>query len=175
MKTIVLHVGFHKTGTSSIQRTLAANDALLEENGVLFPSEDLSSIGVRWTGSRHHWLGFLVIQQPENWPRPRRLHIPASDRKRVLSRSRECLSQMLETIEGTDANHVVISSEFLCGLDLDEIHRLKRLFSPLDVNFKVVCYYRHPAKAYLSNLQQRLKAQAHVSGAERSYWPVSQL
>ena len=37
VKKVFLHVGLHKTGTSSIQHTLLNNRTLLEENGVYFP------------------------------------------------------------------------------------------------------------------------------------------
>src|SRR5688500_5651714 len=38
MRDILIHCGVHKTGTSSIQRALAANRTKLLEAGVLYPS-----------------------------------------------------------------------------------------------------------------------------------------
>ncbi len=175
MKTIVLHIGYHKTGTSAIQKTLAANARLLEKKGILYPVEDLSSIGISWGSSKHHWLGFLVSSDIEDWPRPQRKQVRKADASHVAAEARKCMERLLEDIRNTKAQHVVISSEFLSRLNPEQIRRLKALFEPLDAKFKVVCYYRNPAKAYLSSMQQRLKAQAHHKAGERISWPVSQL
>ena len=37
IQTIYLHIGFHKTGTSTIQETLFTNSKILEKNACLYP------------------------------------------------------------------------------------------------------------------------------------------
>ena len=43
MRKIILHVGLHKTGSSSIQLTATNNRKLLENNGILYPELDSSN------------------------------------------------------------------------------------------------------------------------------------
>jgi hypothetical protein len=45
---LVLHVGIHRTGTTSLQRTLAKNRAALAARGVAYPGEEANHQGLAW-------------------------------------------------------------------------------------------------------------------------------
>src|SRR5579872_2086723 len=48
-----LHIGTHKTGSTSLQALLTSNEQFLERNGILVPRT-----GRAWTGSGHHNLAW---------------------------------------------------------------------------------------------------------------------
>ena len=62
MARVVLHIGTHKTATTTLQDTLATNRALLAEQGIVYPS-----IG-RATG--HHTLATHWIDLPKVYYEP---------------------------------------------------------------------------------------------------------
>jgi hypothetical protein len=51
-----LHIGIHKTGTTSIQKLLSSNEQCLEQNGVFIPRS-----GVRYRNGGHHNLAWDLI------------------------------------------------------------------------------------------------------------------
>jgi hypothetical protein len=67
MARIILHVGTHKTATTTVQNTLAANRARLAERGIIY-----SKIG---PGNAHHTLATHWIDLPKNYCNP----TPAAD------------------------------------------------------------------------------------------------
>jgi hypothetical protein len=110
---ILLHIGPHKTGTTALQNALAANRALLRENGVLYPDGPaghyrpaLAALGspLGWEQqppARDQWLD-LVAQL--------RVH----DHRAVFSNEELCVAdaRTAETILselGIDRVHVVIT------------------------------------------------------------------
>lgn len=120
MAEVVLHIGTHKTGTTTIQNTFAANVRLLAKHGVHYPL-----IG---QAKGHHG---LVC----DWARHlQEYRLPEGSRKAFLS-----LTSSYAEKEGT----LFLSSEEFsrCGegwVDLKEIHELLSGFK----NIRVVCVLR---------------------------------
>lgn len=176
MKTVTLHIGNPKTGTSSIQKTLSANRKLLERKGLLYPLE-LPATGRfrRWGTGSHRWLTPLVEPDRERWPRSIRARISESEMSKAIAYEQKSFSRMLKRVQRSQAQHIVISSETLGSLQLDAIQRLKELLDPLDAHVKVLCYYRHPAKGYLARILQHTKASGNAKHFGMSVRPIMKM
>ena len=69
--TLFLHVGTHKTGTSSMQATLHANRQRLAERGVCYPTEGVYCTPAGWAGpppeGGHRYLAFSMMGTWPHW------------------------------------------------------------------------------------------------------------
>lgn len=146
-KRLILHIGCEKTGTTSIQNTLAANrTVLLEKYGIHY----LKSLGLR----NHTKLAIYACNGDKNLTRflPNGLS---------LQEFREDLRQeFIKEIQNTTAETVIISCEWLHPRlrDDSEFSRLKALLSGLFGDVKVIVYLRRQDKLLMSLYSTSLKA-----------------
>jgi hypothetical protein len=134
-KQLVLHVGFHKSGTTALQESFFAQRKELETQGVLYPS-------VGWQA--HHRIAWAIARKRWGWKDRGGKTTPYSTWTRMLWRIR--LSK---------ANTVVLSSEFLSELPLEKIQLLKKQIKGRQV--KVLFTLRPLVKLLGSSYQQYLK------------------
>jgi len=138
-RTLYLHIGCHKTGTTSIQRTLQANEKTLAQHNLVFFYNNRES-GERKLPDLHSWLGFdhdrgLV-------PDGMRIKGPKE------------LANQLSQLPGD----VVVSSEnFSFIFDPKEISRLKNALSKVFDDIKVICYIRRQDQHIVSHHQEGSK------------------
>lgn len=146
-KQLILHIGCEKTGTTSIQNTLAANrDTLLNQYGYYYPS----SLGHK----NHTKLAIYCCNENKNLTR----FLP---RGVSLEQFRKKLRQdFIAEINSTSADRVIISSEWLHPRlkEDDEFDRLKELFAGLFEEINVVIYLRRQDKLAMSLYSTSLKA-----------------
>lgn len=135
VKRAVLHIGTHKTGTTSLQIWFDAASEVMSQQGVLYPvaGRPDSSFEDRYG---HHRLAFGVqkkygVNGTEDWDRVKR--------EAELSR----------------ANTLLLSSENFTHLDADGIELVRELLSDYDVHI-VVCF-RNPADFLVSSWKQGVK------------------
>jgi hypothetical protein len=150
--TVFLHVGFPKTGTTSIQRTLFSYAKALRDNhSVNYP--DFQS---------NHWpiaLPFYSNQAPLS------LHENAvRDGKGTEARYKRMSQKFWTEIQATSAlyEHHILSSEGFCSLNSASATGLRRRLESLGHPVKVVIYVRHPADHFSSRIAQNV-----VSGSRR--------
>ena len=129
MARIILHIGTHKTATTTVQDTLAANRALLARHGIVYPK-----VG-RFSG--HHRLATHWVKLPEVYYGP----VPAAERWR----------EIVEEHAGTDAT-VFVSSEELSRWQPQSVDfaELAALLAPFEER-TVVCTLRNQV-AYLQSI-----------------------
>lgn len=135
MSKIFLHVGFHKTGTTSLQDILNRNRKELLSQGLLYPStrKFRAHHEFAWSVGERGW-GWKQYGGSKAGPGPARRMI------RLLKSTKE---------------DVVISSEFLSELKPDQIKRLVGSFGTRDL--KVIFTVRPIAKILPSAYQQEVK------------------
>ncbi|MBZ9566661.1 hypothetical protein [Modicisalibacter tunisiensis] len=129
-RTVYLHIGFGKTGTTSIQKTLASNRELLSRNKILFPATGISDSG-------HHGLAKLGDGQM------------AKDTAKLYS-------QLVDEIESSDAHKIIISSENFCFMTEDYVKDVSKFLNAYNV--KVIFYARHHLELIASTYLQWVKA-----------------
>ncbi len=123
MTKLVLHIGGHRTGSTSVQAALHASRKRLGRAGILYPTAGLSTVA-------HHSLANAIREaKVEGGGRP------------ALS---GCLEGLHREIRLSKCHTVIISSEEListCDYRPDGLSQLFALFSEV----QVLCFLRHQA------------------------------
>jgi hypothetical protein len=140
-RTVYLHIGTHKTGTSSIQTAF---------NGFSNPHIRYASLG-----APNHSLALhtLFAQHPER----HHLHVNNQRGAAEVDVFRKTVARNLERELAVDAD-LILSGEDLCELKRDEVRKLAAYFASRSARVRVIAYYRDPLGFSASSLQQRVKA-----------------
>jgi hypothetical protein len=150
-RSVVLHIGADKTGTTTIQQLLRHNRRLLRDRDILYP---------RSPGRvRHAELGLFaqsdeVLVTTRDWlrgdyPEPRTF------RRRLRRR-------LLREVAESGSSRVVLSDEALYRMPSESIARLRALVSALADQVQVVVYLRRQDDHLVSRYQQAVKVGAAV-------------
>lgn len=135
MKTIFLHIGTHKTGSTSIQRFLARADEELARQGILYPKTGRPDTD--WSNKYgHHDLAWSVsgnrsIDGEQVW----------GDLRREIGEAR--------------GRRVVVSTEEFEGCTSEEIRRIVAHLDSLSI--RVIVYLRSPMHYLRSQYKQVVK------------------
>lgn len=148
MKTLFIHIGAPKTGTTAIQDFLFKNREQLRSQGVLYPAAGLLK-------NAHHIIGAAVF--------PGRSHrLVGVSREEAL---RTSIGNLRSEIERSNPHTVILSSEYLWGrLSQKDVRSLLEPFS--DCTIRVIAYLRRQ-----DLLAQSLYVQA-VKGGLADSFPV---
>lgn len=131
MSRLIIHAGFHKTGTSAIQRELYNNSDLLSINNYFYPNTEPFE-------AHHKLLARLLNLQAHN------LEEAKNDAFRTLATFKEQAS-------GKD---VLISSEMICeGLKPIVFERAITVFEQVEIHF----YIRNQLELFESAYNQQVK------------------
>jgi hypothetical protein len=134
-KRLVIHPGFHKSGTTALQESFAINRELLKENGILYPP-----IGTK----AHHRVAWALTQKPWGWS------------KRGGERTPERFwNRMADRINSAKEETAILSSEFFSELDGERIRKIRTEIKGRDI--QILFTLRPLAKLLPSSYQQYLK------------------
>jgi hypothetical protein len=134
-KQLILHVGFHKSGTSSLQESFAKQRTELLGFGVLYPN-----IGK----TAHHRVVWALSQKRWGWKNRGGDTTPYS-----------VYTKMIRQINSSKEQTVVLSSEFFSELKPEQIQKISSAVKGREV--KVLFTLRPLAKLLGSSYQQYLK------------------
>ncbi len=143
LSTAYVHIGFEKTGSTSLFATLKASRAALLERGVLFV--DIPDI--------HVALPFALGAKSD--ARRTRLKLETTEAERAVTRA--TLATLEDQLGRFDGDTVVVSSEMLAGLSDGPLDRLRSLLGRYVHEVRVVAYVRHPVAQAVSLSQQLVK------------------
>ena len=134
-KTVYLHIGAHKTGTTSIQAFFYRNRPALEAQGFLYPSAFSNEFA-------HHRLYF---------------QLKGGDRRLAPDGPglEEEFQRLIAEIDSSPAPSVILSSEGLFNLAGDGARRLAEELSRYDV--RVLAVIRRPDRLFESAYNQKMK------------------
>ncbi len=128
MAKLWIHIGSHKTGTTSIQKTFAGSRAKLREAGLTYPWNRLAfpdDPGTKGRGSAQHYL---------------------ADEAKAHT-----LKQNLDAIHaGLDGEEWIVSSELLSAIHKPAARHLLDAFSVRFGEIRVVIYVREPGSLVVS-------------------------
>lgn len=133
-KRVVAHVGFHKTGTTALQESFSANRNQLKELGITYPD---------FGEKAHHTAAWALIGRWWGWKNRGGQQFSIKEWKRVV--------KSVKRNRGT----TLISSEFFCELDENQIVKFKEDFRCK--NITIVFTLRPLLKLLSSSYQQYLK------------------
>lgn len=140
---ILVHIGPHKTGTTSIQSTLARSRAQLREHGVHYPGRRMA----------HHPEAKSLRQQSQGWAHDGK---PPPDPSVWTD-----LAKHVASLDG----RVVISSEFFAEADAAQRARLVRDLGADRVH--IVAGARNRASIVVSSWQQLIRSLGRTASLER--------
>jgi hypothetical protein len=132
MKTLYLHVGPHKTGTTYIQNCLASNTEALAGRGIVYPATGVTPSVPHLCG--HH--------EAVLWLAGKQNKIDAFGP-----------NQLMDDIG--EAETVILSSENACALSVEELSRIKKYFSGW--NIRIVAFLRRRSAILKSQWQENVK------------------
>ena len=144
-RTAYVHVGTHKTGTTSIQALLALNEPAFRYAGVLIPQAGRSFEGL----AAHHNIAWELTNDARFNP------------------GDGTFAELLREVAASEASTICLSSEEFEFLFLDE-RALRRLVDGLrdaGCAVKIVCYLR-PQADYLESLYAEISREWDVAFAD---------
>lgn len=139
MKRFLLHIGRHKTGTSSLQHFLFLNRAQLEAQGLYYPKSGLAQV------AHHDIARHLHVKQRQALPPPERRRLA-----QTMRALREEISPRTDT--------VLLSSEAFQNC---QPQWLAAHFVPQDT--RVVVYIREQVDYLVSSYQQKVHATGYAA------------
>lgn len=137
-----LHIGFFKTGSTSVQREFIRARKTLRQNGLLYPGRApkhgaLKQLAVAVAGSGR---GVLRGELPDD-----------------LLQARQRWRRVKRHVRRFDGDIVLISEESLCRADLATLSAARDLVRRVATDPVAVAYVRHPLGLANSFAQQQLK------------------
>lgn len=138
MKTIYLHIGTHKTGTTTLQHFLSRASPALKEQGILYPESGRASR----LPYAHYKLAWAVREM------------------RGVT-STDAWNEVISEIEDWNGEGVVLSSEDFWPCTPEEIQEITRFLA--DQRVEVILYVRNPVDYILSCYKQHLLSAGHKS------------
>ena len=145
-KSLILHIGHPKTGTTALQSVLAANAARLLEVGVLYPTAATPV-------SHKHELAKPYLTGRENGAIRRRTGLEGE----ALARLSERYWSSLKAEIRHPHNIIVLSAEGLWAVPARRWPSFSERLSEICDNVTVVAYLRSPARRFLSQMNQRVR------------------
>lgn len=131
MKRIYLHMGMHKTGSSSIQKSLFESRHILKEQGYHYFCEDYDG---------------LEKSLPQNW-----INLNDFERPKISDYDR-----FLKLLDKIESDNILISIEsFSWFFTMESISYLKKLFDKYEV--KIILYIRRQDSQMVSYIQEGAK------------------
>ncbi len=144
MKEVILHIGTHKTGTSSIQHTLVGFD----DGKTIY-----SKIGA------NHSKAVTTLFHP-NLKNYGNLRKEGASIAEIESRQQKCLNVLEAEIARSSRDRLIISGEDISVLPVEGKKKLLQFFHDRQLVTKILCYVREPSSMAKSVHQQRIKGGA---------------
>ena len=148
LRTLYLHIGTHKTGSSSLQKFLFENVEWLLTKGYYYPVEGRYFLPMERSQS--------LLAHSLRGERPNYI------RAEVEYSKRQCVAELIADIESSSAPAVIISSEHFCPCDRVTLIELQQILEPLFDQIKIVVYLRRQDQRLESGYNQRVKTGACV-------------
>jgi ubiquinone/menaquinone biosynthesis C-methylase UbiE len=143
---ILLHIGWHKTGSTAIQQFLHANrDAILKRTGILYPLSGIHTVA--------HHLAAWSLHEPLNNPWAKEIGFNGTPE--------EVFGAIFEEARQTRAKAIILSSEVFCSTSRYRISRLAGVLAGHEV--RVVGYLRRQDEYVESAYKQAVKGHVRLA------------
>ncbi|MCF8360270.1 MAG: hypothetical protein K9H26_16070 [Prolixibacteraceae bacterium] len=155
IKKVFLHIGLHKTASTSIQNSLANSYDRLKNNNFLFPLFYLNNKRIV-----NHSIPFfsLFTKNPANYSANFNLNI--TNRKDIEEVHSNYLNQLKEQIKAFKGENLIISGEDISRLTCTQLESLKYFLFDLTnagIEIEVIAFVRNPVDLVLSLIQEMVK------------------
>lgn len=151
LEEVILHVGLHKTGTSTIQDSLFIKENLekLLHHDVFYPD--------MWEANHSPVFFSAFCDNPENY------HVNIFrkyTKEQIKELNKLRLSELIEKTTLSKCSKLLISAEGISVLTRDNIEKMKDFFISSfvqKIKFTVIIYVRHPISWAVSSIQQSIR------------------
>ena len=154
MKEVILHIGLHKTGSTSIQNALKGYN----KNGVK---------SVAFEEVNHSIPMYTIFSEKRYnyhiWQKAELTKIDIDKKKDVY------LNILKEELKSKKFETLIISGEDLSVLNNNEVQALSELFNAHQVSTTVICYVRNPLSGVVSSAQELVKNGGSVTSIDKLY------
>ena len=142
MHTLYIHIGCHKTGSTSIQKSLMNNkDILIKHNLHLFT--DLPNGEQSKTGNLGGWIDCKKLN--------------------TLGGTLACPAKLSERLKKTKKDTIISAEGFSWIFSKSELEKLRNILSPIFNKVIVIAYIRRQDKHLTSHYQQASKPKIHAA------------
>jgi hypothetical protein len=149
-KTLFLHLGLHKTATTSFQATCAKNRDELLRQGFLYPLFTCGVSTIDPFDNHSIPLFSLFSSEPEHYPVNIRLGL------NNLNAIHQLYREQLQAALSSD-HDLILSAEDISSLEINEIHQLLDYLQQSGHKIRPIASVRHPYAYHCSQLQQQIK------------------
>lgn len=150
-KTCYLHVGLHKTASTSFQQTCAKNVDLLRENGLTYPLFSCAMADKSKIANHSLPIYSLFAEKPENYG-PNMKNGVSGNIKEVNSSYSIQIDDYLAS-----SGDIILSGEDISGMSKNSLLKFIDKIKYFDYEIKVIALVRSPYSAICSGIQQRIK------------------
>jgi hypothetical protein len=152
-KEIIIHIGFAKTATTTIQESMHSSAELLLENNIYYPT----------MRSNH---GRMLISILHDQPESLRFNIQAElTTKQITARNNDYQNIIETKLRDEKIQKVIFSGEELGSLDNKLVAKLQQWLAQFSNKITIICCTRNPIDWYTSLAQQRLKSRRSTISA----------
>lgn len=149
IEQIFIHIGVHKTGSTTIQESLGRKREALKSHGFLYPV-----FMARKADILNHSVPFasMFMSKPEAYLENKVNKITTRPELERLHQDYEL--QLADQIEIFDGNKLIISGEDICRFTIDQLEQFKSFLTRLtssNANIQIVIFCRYPVK-WLSSM-----------------------
>ena len=149
-KSLHLHLGLHKTATTSFQATCSKNRDELLKQGFLYPLFSCGDNAIPPFDNHSIPLFSLFSSEPERYPVNIRLGLNNLDETHQLYRDQ--LQAALSS-----EHDLILSAEDISSLEINEIQQLLEYLQQAGREIRPIASVRHPYAYHCSQLQQQIK------------------
>jgi SAM-dependent methyltransferase len=143
---ILLHIGWHKTGSTAIQQFLHANRAaILERTGTLYPRAGIHTVA--------HHLAAWSLHEPLDNPWAREIGFNGTPE--------QVFGEIFEEARQAGARAIILSSEVFCSISRYRISRLAEMLAGHEV--RVVAYLRRQDEYVESAYKQAVRGHMRLA------------
>lgn len=149
-KKVILHIGFHKTGSSALQVFLASNADRLAAAGIGYPYPDPEHIVATGGCSGN---AFQVLQRGGFW------RAIGDDIKSCLTKA--YFEKLVDVIDEVPQRTTILSSEVLSVASRENLTHFVEMLRPFH-DMEIVCFVRDPFDMVLSCWLQMIKNESQT-------------
>jgi hypothetical protein len=154
IKKIFIHIGVHKTASTSIQQVLGMNSDLLETNGMLYPKFNFTNKDIF-----NHSIPFygMFCDAPEKYHA--NLKNGSHNKVNLQELHQRFTNQFVTQVEQFDGDTLILSGEDISGLKIAQLAKFKEYLIKVtgnDIEFKVIIFCRHPVHWLRSSVTSRV-------------------
>lgn len=157
MKQCIVHIGMHKTGTTSIQ-------SFFHENPI---GENYTYLNLG-QGNHGGYIASLFEQYPEN------VHIHREhtrNKEEIALFNRNTSKQLIDQIENNNKEYMIISGEGIINISTNALVKFKEFLDQFFDEIIIVAYIRKPG-SYISSIYQQAVKRGNPSNFDiQKYFP----